>query len=243
MSPEMISTASPMSGSIDALIEQISRLPKKWHLAGSVGLPVLRAMARYMEGRDITHSAETGSGKTTLLLSHLSRQHTVFALEDDNRSITVVRESPLLKADSVDFVEGPTQVTLPRFDFKEELQFALIDGPHAYPFPDMEYYFLYPHLATGGLLLVDDVHISTINHLFKFLKEEPMFNFLSLVDKTAFFQRTDAPLFDPQGDGWWLQKYNTRRFPVESIGEKVTKYWSRNGRRARRALRRLAGRT
>jgi hypothetical protein len=67
-----------MSGSIDALIEQISRLPKKWHWR-ICGLPVLRAMARYMEGLDITHSAETGSGKTTLLLSHEPSPHRLCA--------------------------------------------------------------------------------------------------------------------------------------------------------------------
>jgi hypothetical protein len=47
-----------------------------------------------------------------------------------------------------------------------------------------------------------------------------MFTLLETVGKTAFFERTTAPTFSPVQDGWWLQDYNTRRFPVQydSIG-------------------------
>jgi len=30
------------------------------------------------------------------------------------------------------------------------------------------------------------------------------------------FRRTDAPVFDPLGDGWWLQDYNRRRADFSS---------------------------
>ena len=38
---------------------------------------------------------------------------------------------------------------------------------------------------------------------------------------TAFLVRTDAPLFDPTGDGWRLQLYNLRRFPNKEWLEPV----------------------
>src|SRR5262245_66546928 len=158
---------------------------------------------------------ETGSGKTTLLFSQLSESHKVFALEGDNRSITVVRESRLLRPGAVEFIDGPTQVTLPRYRFQNELQVALIDGPHGYPFPDLEYYYVYPWLGADALLIVDDIHIPTIRHLFDFLSEDQMFRLVEVVDTTAFFRRTTAPLFEPLGDGWWLQAYNTNRYPVD----------------------------
>jgi hypothetical protein len=79
----------------------------------------------------------------------------------------------------------------------------------------MEYWKLYPHLETGGLLIVDDIHIPTIRQLFDFLREDPMFTLLETVGKTAFFERTTAATFSPVQDGWWLQDYNTRRFPVQ----------------------------
>lgn len=234
--------SSLQASSVDALIASIDALPTDWHLAGSVGGDVLRAISRHTAGRSLQHSAETGSGKTTLLLSHLSRAHRVFAIEGDNRSITAVRTSPLLNSGTVEFIEGPTQVTLPRYDFTHRLQFALIDGPHGYPFPELEYYFLYPHIEPDGLLLVDDIHIPTIRRLFEFLKEDEMFRLAETVGTTAFFRRTERSLFDPHGDGWWLQKYNTRRFPAESVAQKMHRIWSRQSRRAGRLVKRLAGR-
>ncbi len=86
----------------------------------------------------------------------------------------------------------------------------LLDGPHAYPFPDLEYYFLYPHLSAGALLIVDDIHIPTVHNLFKFLTADAMFDLEATARSTAIFRRTDSPLFDPYGDGWWLQRFNRR---------------------------------
>ncbi len=137
------------------------------------------------------------------------RNHTVFAL-DEGDSLSSVRRSALLRPDIVTFIEGPSQRTLPRHHFPEKLQLALIDGPHAYPFPDLEYYFLYPHLDPGALLILDDIQIRSIHNLFDFLRSDAMFRLDEVVQSTAFFTRTDAPAFDPTGDGWQQQGYNSR---------------------------------
>jgi hypothetical protein len=60
-----------------------------------------------------------------------------------------VRESELFHAASGEFIDGPTQRTLPTHRFTKPLRAALIDGPHGYPFPDLECYYVYPHLAAG----------------------------------------------------------------------------------------------
>jgi hypothetical protein len=165
---------------------------------------------RHAGARHICCSAETGSGASTLLFSHMSQQHTVFALDDGSGSIENVRRSALLRQNVVTFVEGPTQRTLPSHRFSAKLQVILIDGPHGYPFPDIEYYFLYPHLDPGGLLILDDIHIHSIHNLFDFLRKDHMFRLDEVADTTAFFTRTNARSFDPLGDGWWMQAYNTR---------------------------------
>jgi hypothetical protein len=122
-----------------------------------------------------------------------------------------VLNDPHFKPGVVEFVLGPTQLTLPRYSFTSRFHIIFIDGPHGFPFPNMEYYFFYPHLVEGGLLIVDDIHIPTIHQLYEFLKEDVMFEHMSNVGSTAFFRRTAAPLFDPLGDGWWLQNYNKAR--------------------------------
>jgi hypothetical protein len=209
---------APPSGAADSLarvLAAIARLPAQWPLAGSLRPDVLRAVVRHAACRPLRCSAETGAGKSTLLLSHLSPRHLVFTEDDAGRgdSLAAVRGSPWLRREAVEFVVGPTQRTLPAHPFAGPLDLALIDGPHAFPFPHLEYCFLYPHLAPGALLVLDDIHVRSVNDLFRFLRADAMFELVEVVDTTAFLRRTTAPTFDPLGDGWWLQRYNVRRWP------------------------------
>ncbi len=222
----------------DDLLREIFALPADWHRAGGCGPLPLRAMALYGQRRSLAHSAETGVGKSTLLLSHLSQHHTVFTQDDTGTadSLSKTQRSPLLKREAVEFVLGPTQVTLPRHTFQDQLQLVLIDGPHGYPFPELEYYFLYPKLDEDGLLILDDIHIPTIFRLFSFLREERMFDFLGVASTTAFFRRNSTPLFDPEGDGWLTQNYNTSRFPVRAFDRDFIRPGARLSRVMRRIL-------
>lgn len=210
-------SASTPDNTSDAVLARIAALPSDWHGAGTMLADVLAAMVRLL-GRRVQRSVETGAGKTTLLFSHLSEHHTVFAV-DGGKSLTVTRRSPLLNAERVEFVDGPTQRTLFQHPFVEPLDAVLIDGPHGYPFPELEYWVLYRHIREGGWLIVDDIHIPTIHRLFTFLCEEPMFELVEIVQCTAFFRRTAAPLFDPYCDGWYLQPFNTSRFPATAAVE------------------------
>jgi len=205
------------------LLTKLANLPPDWHGAGCLEMPNLEALARHAGIRRVRHSIETGAGKSTLLLSHLSEHHVVFAI-DAGESLSKAADSSLLKKENVEFIDGPSQHTLMKYDITKPLQLAFIDGPHGFPFPEMEYWKVYPHIEPGGLLVVDDIHIPTIRHLFDFLREDSMFTLLETVGKTAFFERTNTPTFSPVEDGWWLQNYNTRRFPVpyEDITEWTT---------------------
>ncbi|MHA3024412.1 class I SAM-dependent methyltransferase [Mycobacterium sp. BMJ-28] len=190
-------------------IDQIAALPGDWHGAGTVSNRTLRALAERCPG-PYDFTAETGTGRSTLLLSQLSRNHVVFAQDDSGSgdSLQRVRASPLLRAETVDFVIGATQLTLPTYEFGNDLDLVMIDGPHGFPFPELEYYYFYPRLRPGGVLIIDDIQIPSIRAMFQILKADQMWQLDTVVDQTAFFTRTDAPTFDPVGDGWWLQGYN-----------------------------------
>jgi hypothetical protein len=197
---------------IESVLAEVTRLAPTLHAAGTFTTRTLEALVRHATARPIHHSVETGSGASTLLLSHISHDHVVFALDGGNRSVEATAASPLLRRETVTFVDGPTQLTVPRHAFTAPLQFVLIDGPHAYPFPDLEYYHLYPHIEAGGLLVIDDIHIPTIANLFDFLSVDEMFHVEEVVENTAFFRRTAAPTFPPTGDDWVRQRYNMRVF-------------------------------
>jgi hypothetical protein len=168
---------------------------------------VLRAIARHLRDVDVQHSVETGSGSTTLLFSRLSKDHTVFAV-DGGGYLTKVRASVLLDPSTTRFIEGYTQITLPAYRFEQKIQVALLDGPHAFPFPALEYYYIHPHLCEGALLILDDIHIPSVHDFFRFLKADAMFRLIEVVERTAFFQRTSSPLFNLVGDDWEHQGYN-----------------------------------
>ena len=74
-------------------IEKIIRLPINWHPLGGLDEKTAEAIACICDGRDISESVETGAGKSTLLFSHLSKHHTVFAL-DEGESLSMPLNSP-----------------------------------------------------------------------------------------------------------------------------------------------------
>jgi len=209
----------------ESVLAKINELPDDWHGSGPLTSSVLEAIAKYCEGvGSIEYSVETGAGKSTLFFSHISQNHTVFTTDVSN-SLSQVKGSPLFNSSSVEIIEGPTQLTLPAYEFSKKIQVALIDGPHGYPFPELEYYYIYQHIDLGGLLIIDDINIPSIKNMTEVLKKDEMFECLGTLGKTIFFKRTSATLFDPLGDGWWEQGYNkpflNKSNKLESIKAKI----------------------
>lgn len=113
----------------------------------------------------------------------------------------------------------------------------------------LEYYHIYPHLAPGALLVVDDSQIPCVRMLIEFLDADRMFECVSLVHTTAFFRRTEAPAVNPLGDDWWLQGYNTLHHPDLSyvrpralFGRAYSLAQTVLGKRLGKALLRVSGR-
>lgn len=194
------------------VIQSIRSLPSLWHQSGSLNIAVVERLFRCAEGAQNT--AETGCGKSTLALSRASRRHLVFTLDlqpgedPKTHSLSRVKGCPILREEACEFVLGPSQLTLPAFRFEHDFDLVLIDGPHGYPFPELEYFYFYPRIRQGGWLVVDDIQIPTIAHLVDVLRKDAMFSLDSVVRSTAFFRRTEAATFPPLGDGWWEQGYN-----------------------------------
>jgi hypothetical protein len=231
-----------VDNSFDEICRRIAEVGPGLHSAGGFSTRTFEALARAVHLRQIHNSVETGSGATTLLFSRVSERHTVFATDGGSGSITNVRRSPLLRENVVTFVEGPTQATLPNHHFTGKLQLVLLDGPHGYPFPDLEYYYLYPHLETGGLLILDDIHIPTIHNLFQFLRQDAMFELDETVQTTAFFTRTAAPTFNPLGDGWRQQNYNAKPLLRYTWPERIKALVPASTRRTLRRVKRSTAR-
>jgi hypothetical protein len=207
--------------SLPAEIEAYEKSAGKAHGAGSLPLRTLMKIEYLLEGDDIV-SAETGCGKSTIYFSRIAAKHKVFCLDDRDlpggrSSVAYFMNCPATRLASVETIFGPTQATLPTYANHTPYDLVLIDGPHGFPFPELEYFFFYPHLKIGALLVIDDIQIPTIGRLADFLSEDRMFERVEIIGATAVFRRTDAPALDPFGDGWWLQDYNRRRADFQKL--------------------------
>jgi hypothetical protein len=189
------------------------------HAAGSLPFRTLLRIEALLRGDELC-TAETGCGKSSIFFSRVSAKHKVFCLDDRElgqaSSVAYFMDCPATRLEKLEIVFGPTQQTLPAYAGHEPYDLVLIDGPHGFPFPELEYYFFYPHLKPGALLVLDDVHIATIGRLADFLAEDRMFETVEFLGSTVIFRRTDAPTFDPLGDGWWEQDFNRRRADFHS---------------------------
>jgi len=153
-------------------------------------------------------SAETGCGGSTIVLSQISERHVAFAIEGEHRTISALRAHPSLRGDRVAFVEGETRHTVGKQDV-DELDLLLLDGPHAYPLPQLEFAHLFPRVRVGGWLAIDDIQIPAVYELFRFLKSDPEVELEEVVVRTAFFRR--VRFVDHGPDGWEFQALNRRR--------------------------------
>lgn len=202
----------------ETIRDLLARLESAGHRAGAFGSEVLLAVSKVLPKGDIT-SLETGCGKSTIMFSNLSKRHFVFAYDDrqmPDSSVAMVQSDKDFKSDAVTFVYGPTQKTLPTYAFPQGTGFdvILIDGPHGYPFPDLEYALLYPLLKKGGILIIDDLHIPSIGNMFDILREDRMYDEVGVFATTGVLRRTSVEGVPSDGDHWYEQAYNYARFPL-----------------------------
>jgi precorrin-6B methylase 2 len=164
------------------------------------------ALSGILQRGPFRSSAETGCGGSTIVLSHASEHHIAFAIEGKDRTITELRKQDELRTETVIFVEGETKDTLPGYRFEGHLDLVLLDGPHAYPLPQIEFAYLFPRVRLGGWLVVDDIQIPSVYELFHFLKGESSVVLEEVAVRAAFFQRIKA--VEPGPDGWASQGIN-----------------------------------
>jgi FkbM family methyltransferase len=173
----------------------------------------------YFRGKPV-RTVETGCGASTIMFARYAEQHTAYCTDDresSNSNVLYAQGFPGFHRERVNWIYGPPQRTIFARPLERPVDVLLIDGPHGYPFPELEYFGLYSCLQPGSILIVDDIHIPTINNFYQFLLQDDSFRPHGLVVTTAYFQRTDTPPFNMEADDWWLQRYNAQHFPIRQV--------------------------
>jgi hypothetical protein len=156
---------------------------------------------------------ETGSGLSTVCFAIIGSEHIcVSPIQKEHNRIRDYCSRHQISTERIRFIPMKSPAVLPSLDLGgHKLDFALIDGSHTFPEPIIDYYYINEHLKVGGLLAIDDLAISSVGILHKFLITEPAYEQVR-IDwwyglKTGIYRKvgkTDYPR------GWSDQRFNSR---------------------------------
>jgi Methyltransferase domain len=190
---------------LDRLLAERPYFHKSGTLSLSLGRPGLRELDSLVaEG---ANTLETGAGDSTILFASKGCRHTVVTpAADEVEAIRAYCEAQGIGLERVEFVVSRSEDYLPTLE-REDLDFVLIDGHHAFPTPFLDWQYTADRLRVGGKLWIDNTEIWTGRVLRDFLKAEPGWRVVSRGRTYAVAEKTE-PL---QMREWRRQPYTRRR--------------------------------
>lgn len=152
-------------------------------------------------------TVETGAGASTVVFAAAGAAHT--AISPDAREHERIRDYCRhvgIDVGSLSFVAGASQDVLPSvLSAERTLDFAFIDGAHAFPFPAVDWCYLTRALNVGGRLLMDDITIPAVTTVFRHMLAEPNWELERVLDDRAAILRLSA---EPAVGDWEAQRSN-----------------------------------
>ena len=148
---------------------------------------------------------EIGAGISTLVFALRGSKHTT--VTPNEREIDKIKE--YAKANNIStalitFIPEESESLLPRLH-TDDLDFVLIDGKHAFPWPIIDWFYTVDRLNKNGILLVDDVHLISGSILVEFMQVDPRWQLVKKFDKRAVAFRKEAESIHDVA--WHMQPY------------------------------------
>lgn len=179
----------------DEVIDRLFTQQPSFHgevSAGSANYAITREVCDWI-GENVPVNArtlETGCGYSTVSFLCRSGAHSVYSpFSGEHDLIKGWCKEQGIPTDHVTFVAQPSQQALPSRR-RSQLDVVLIDGDHAFPAPFIDWYYLADDVVPGGILLIDDTHLTTGRILRDFLiSEQPRWRLERELGKTAVFRR------------------------------------------------------
>lgn len=201
------------TGGLD-IVQQLLIDKPSFHLGGDArwdALPgTLEAVRRSVNPGDST--MEVGVGVSTVVFAASGAVHTAIS-PDPTEHERVRRYCQRIGIDDtrVSFVLGLSDDVLPGLlDRDRTLDVAFIDGAHSFPLPVVDWYYITRSLKVGGKLLLDDIPIPAVAHVFRHMRLEPNWRLNGVFDsRAALFTLLTAP--DPEDD--WIHQPFNRGYP------------------------------
>lgn len=180
---------------------------KTWN-TGGFDRETLQSLHPHMtEGAEIL---ETGAGNSTIF----------FLFHKPKRLVSVAPDQGLFDRihaycdeHGIDRGRLQTEVecsewVLPLMAKHERFDFILIDGCHGWPLVFVDFCYANAMLREGGILAIDDTQIHSVKELGRLLMQQPEFELLAQIEKTALFRKSADVRMLP---GWFGQPYIRRQ--------------------------------
>lgn len=210
-----VSDARPFDAQVVGAIDRLETDRPAFHGHGQMRWDVsrgtLEAIARLVEPSFRT--LEVGLGASTVVFAAASRAHTAVSIAPHEYERVVEFCATLgLDIGHVEYLQGPSDRVLPGLGGCYDV--VLLDGAHAFPFPIVDFHHASRLLEVGGLLILDDLPIPSVQVLYRYLMTDASWSLIEIVDNRAAVFRLVAPI--PAGDPWQEQVYN-RTYPDYSF--------------------------
>jgi len=195
----------------------------KWHSGGFHETHVRTMMSHLANLGDATNFriVETGAGQSTALFVALGFKEVVSIAPDEPlfERIRALLDKGGVKRGAMNSFADFSENALPGIAFKNVGKFdaALIDGGHGWPTVFVDFCYVNMMLRAGGLLMVDDVQLHTVQELFKLLTQQPGFELLEQRNKISFFRKLwDQPMLPDFGGQPYIAKHDV--YPLVDTG-------------------------
>jgi hypothetical protein len=180
-------------------------------------------IAQHVDDTSVT--LETGLGLSTVAFAMVGCHHTaVFHDPREGDQLRAWARQHDVNLDRVELFPGRSDLILPSLP-ADPLDLVFIDGGHAYPLPQLDWFYAASRLRRGGVLVIDDRQLWAPRQLIDFLSADPRWTQLAGTAKWAGFQR----LFE-----WtFLEAWSDQDF----LPHEPKASWRRHIRRTLRRLR------
>jgi hypothetical protein len=107
-------------------------------------------------------TVETGSGASTIVFAAAGTDHVAVTPDpDEEERVRAACRELGVSSDRVAFEAGYSHDVLPRLADRQ-LDLALLDGAHGFPYPILDWWHLAPRLKVGARLLLDDAYMPPV---------------------------------------------------------------------------------
>jgi hypothetical protein len=195
------------SGDFDSFIADVPLLhnwDKGWS-TGGFGPPMLKKLRNILAPAFAAEApivAETGAGNTTILFL-LMKPKRVYSIAPDlalRDRILAYCEKNQIDAAALHFIAARSEAVLPELvaSLRADnflLDLALMDGGHGWPTVFVDFCYFNAMLRKGGLLLVDDLQIYSVNEFARWLSMQKEYSLVADLKKTLVWRKETADAF------------------------------------------------